>query len=190
MSGEDRLSGLGLPETRHRMINSSPIISRHKDDDGDDSSSDDESGVVEKMEKKMRARNDRLYKPMSSPIRGARSTKGGFQSKSLGAKYTLRARQYIPFNEKIRDERRAQKSLEKRGGVDEMEMFIQRQGVKEGLAKLNQEASTHMFSIEELSEEGDESPSPKDVYERELEEMIRLEQEELEMLTANLTLDR
>lgn len=171
--------------TTHRVINSSPIINRHEDYD-----SDEESGVLDQMEKKMRARNDRLYKPMSSPIRGSRSTKGGFHSRSLGAKYTLRTRQYIPFNEQVRNEKRAQKAIENRGGSDEMERFIQTQGVKEGIAKLNEEANTHMFTIDELSEEERPNKQPKDdAYEKELEEMIRMEQEELEMLTANLNLD-
>jgi len=201
---------LRLPDSidRERLVNSSPIFSRNEDmqsgSDSDYEASDDDDddndaiGVVEKMEKKMNSRNERLYRPMSSPIRGERSGKGGFQSRSLGAKYTLRARRYIPFNERRRDERRANIALEKRGGNEEMERFIQTQGYKEGIDKLNEEANTHMFKIEELSEDGsnvipqesqDTSPPPVDAYQKELEEMIRMEQEELEMLTANMTLD-
>lgn len=188
-----------------RLVNSSPIISRHEsisgrdpnksDSDSDSDSDSNGSGVIDHIEKKMKARNERLYRPMSSPIRGERSCKGGFQSRALGAKYTLRGRHYIPFNQQRRHERRAKIALDKRGGNEEMERFIQHQETQEGIDILNHEASSHMFSIEELSEDGplefrrEVSPPKIDAYERELEEMIRMEQEELEMLTANLNLD-
>lgn len=178
-----------------RLINSSPILSRHEGSHSDSDSEGD--GVIEQIEKRMKARNEKLYKPMSSPIRGERSSKGGFQSRSLGAKYTLRGRNYIPFNQQKRDERRAKIALEKRGGNEEMERFIQTQEDRAGLDKLNREASSHMFDIEELNEDDPDvlsnsreaSQQPLDAYEKELEDMIRMEQEELEMLTANLNLD-
>ncbi|CCH45609.1 hypothetical protein BN7_5192 [Wickerhamomyces ciferrii] len=178
-----------------RYINSSPIISNkyshdinEEDDDSNDGDSDED--IIDKITRNRQEKANLIYRPMSSPIRGEqRSSKGGFKSKSLRSKYTLRTRQYIPFKQRQLQERtnkRDELQLLRRGGMDEMEKFIQARGEQEDLKNLNEESNNHIFEFEELNESND----TLNKYEQELEDMLRREEEELEQLTSNLTLDQ
>ncbi|KAH3675892.1 hypothetical protein WICMUC_002462 [Wickerhamomyces mucosus] len=173
-----------------------------------DSDSDPED-VVDRINKNRKENYERSHRPLasSSPIRSSENPI--FLSRSIGDKigerYTLRGPHYIPFKSqrKLREERRANKQLKARGGIDSMDRDINQQEKLYNKNRLNREADNHRIKLDEIEEFNEiEEPNEflkedrvntrviydEDAYLDELEEMIRQEEEELDELLGNLSL--
>lgn len=158
------------PSSPHPTILSSPTAMR---------SSPERS--IERLQRRAEERYHSLKSPMSSPLkdRDTRIT-------THPQKYTLRGERYLPFTTRKRDERRSQRQLEQRGGMDNMEKFVVSQERLRADVRLRREADL-VASKWELDDIEQQEMDP-DPYEMELEMMLKREQEELEMLMNEMVI--
>lgn len=169
---------------RHTRTHTQP---RHdfSDSDSDDGQSQATGDLLEKMERRVRNRAREMKQPMSSPVRQLKK-ESPIASRTLGEKYTLRTRAYVPFAKRERDQKREQRQLQQRGGNDEMTKFMMEQDEKEQRERLQKEADGIAMALDEMSEISEEEEDP---YQRELEEMLKQEEEELDALISGLSLE-
>ncbi|KAH3684970.1 hypothetical protein WICPIJ_004049 [Wickerhamomyces pijperi] len=171
-----------------------------------DSDSDGED-VIERINRERQEKREMSMNPLSSssPIREAHhSPLRKFQSRAIGEKYTLRTNRYVPFRsqKRLREQRRAETQLAARGGLESMNRDIEEFEYFEKLRILNQEAERHQLNeIDEAEEFYGDDELDEDLfwqqidqlekerhYRKELEEMLRQEEAELEAMINDMSL--
>lgn len=136
--------------------------------------------TMEKLQSRAQERYKGLREPMSSPLKD----RSKHRMISHGQKYTLRGEEYIPFTKRERDERRSQRLLDRRGGLDTMGKFVDTQEKKRYNERLRREADAHVvqdWQVDSVVEEEKLTP-----YELELEMMIMNEERALEAMINDL----
>ncbi|ODQ81387.1 hypothetical protein BABINDRAFT_7183 [Babjeviella inositovora NRRL Y-12698] len=146
--------------------------------------------ALDKIHYDQKARSDVMFKPFlasSSPIRG--------DDVATTYNQAMRSRNRLRAN-KQRQDTRQEKILQRRGGAVRMDEEIMKAEEQEFLERMQQEASKYEVECEDEYWYGDDEylleNGPKEAtlaYERELEEMLRLEEEELIAMTQEMTIE-
>lgn len=132
---------------------------------------DSAASGLEKLQAKMVERNEKRVHPMRDNRR-----------------YTLRGKSYIPFNKQERDAKRLERAESRRGGIEGMSEVS---GKSERERRLKEESLEHSVSYDDLSSDDDlERELAHDKAQKELEEMEKLEEEELNYLIENMSLNK
>ncbi|ANZ76501.1 BA75_04003T0 [Komagataella pastoris] len=147
------------PFRSSRFVNSSPV--------GPSGSS------LEQMEQRMNSRNQKIFRPMSSPIRKAYSLVASPRSPTKRAHYVSTRLQ----------KKRQEKAVQNRGGLEQMEEFVMKNEYYQYVEELENQARLNSIDPEMLEFDPNDDQALQ-LQQQELEEMIRLEQEELEALAA------
>lgn len=141
---------------------------------------------LNRIESRAHQRYHQLRSPLSSPLKNhtaqMRSTRT--PTRDEPRKYTLRGTKYVPFAK--RQEARAQRQLDQRGGLDSMERFVVLHQKKREDEQLKRQADLVAQTWEELDDIQEETTM--DPYERELEMMLQREEQELEALMNDMTI--